>query len=120
MLERSPEQDHPPLFVVIDDAGELADGSAATPLETVVRRGRDVNVRVILAMESAAARGFSPWIREMRKDANGLLLTPDLDVDGDLLSIRLPRRSSRTFPPGRGYLVSNGQFVHLQVADDAN
>jgi S-DNA-T family DNA segregation ATPase FtsK/SpoIIIE len=116
---RSPDEEHAPLYVVIDDAGELADSPAATPLETILKRGRDVNVRVIAACESAAARGFSPWIREIRKDANGLLLTPDLDLDGDLLAIRLPRRSSRSFPPGRGYLVSGGRLVHLQVASDA-
>jgi S-DNA-T family DNA segregation ATPase FtsK/SpoIIIE len=74
---------------------------------------------MILAIESAAARGFSPWIRELRKDSTGPLLTPDLDLDGDLLSVRLPRRSSRTFPPGRAHLVKDGRLVHLQVAGDA-
>ena len=116
VLARSPDEDHRPLFIVIDDAGELADGAAATPLEHVLRRGRDVGVRVIAAFESSAARGFSPWIRELRKDGSGMLLTPDLDLDGDLLAIRLPRRGPRSFPPGRGYLVHNGQFVQLQVA----
>jgi S-DNA-T family DNA segregation ATPase FtsK/SpoIIIE len=118
VLARSPDEEHPLLFVVIDDAGELADGAAATPLEMILRRGRDVNVRVIASIESAAARGFSAWIRELRKDGNGLLLTPDVDLDGDLLAVRLPRRSSRIFPPGRGYLVSGGRVVHLQVAGD--
>jgi S-DNA-T family DNA segregation ATPase FtsK/SpoIIIE len=119
-LSRSAEDNHAPLFVVVDDAGELAETPAAAPLEAIVRIGRDVNVRVLAACEASAARGFSPWIREMRKDANGLLLTPDLDLDGDLLSIRLPRRSTRTFPPGRGYLVSGGRLVHMQVSQVAS
>jgi S-DNA-T family DNA segregation ATPase FtsK/SpoIIIE len=118
VLARSPDEDHTPMFVVIDDAGELADGAAATPLEGILRRGRDVNVRVIASIESAAARGFSAWIRELRKDANGLLLTPDADLDGDLLAVRLPRGRSRIYPPGRGYLVHNGHVALLHVAGD--
>jgi S-DNA-T family DNA segregation ATPase FtsK/SpoIIIE len=113
---RSADVAHTPLYVVVDDAGELADGAAAAPLETIVKRGRDVNVRMIAACESGAARGFTPWIRELRKDGNGLLLTPDLDMDGDLLSVRLPRRAARQFPPGRGYLVTGGRFMSVQVA----
>jgi S-DNA-T family DNA segregation ATPase FtsK/SpoIIIE len=120
LLERSPDTEHPAVFIVIDDAGELADSTAEAALETIVRRGRDVNVRVIVACESAAARGFSAWIRELRKDANGLLLTPDLDLDGDLLAVRLPRRSSRNFPPGRGYHVNGGRLVHVQVSADTS
>jgi S-DNA-T family DNA segregation ATPase FtsK/SpoIIIE len=118
VLGRSSDEHHLPLFVVVDDAGELADGAAATPLEAILRRGRDVNARVIASIESAAARGFSAWIRELRKDANGLLLTPDTDLDGDLLAVRLPRGRSRNFPPGRGYLVGGGQIVHAHVASE--
>jgi len=118
VLARSPDEDHTPMFIVIDDAGELADGAAATPMEAILRRGRDVNVRVIASIESAAARGFSAWIRELRKDANGLLLTPDADLDGDLLAVRLPRGRSRIYPPGRGYLVAGGHIALLHVAGD--
>ena len=116
--ERSPEARHRPLFVVVDDAGELSESIAASTLETLAKRGRDVNVRVIAACENAAARGYSPWIAELRKDANGLLLNPNLDLDGELLGVRLPRRSPRAPIPGRGYLVQGGQAVLVQVAGD--
>ncbi len=117
--DRSPDERHPPLFVVVDDAHELSESVAASSLEDLARRGRDVNVRIVAACENASARGYNPWIGELRKDGNGLLLCPNIDLDGDLLGVRLPRRSPRTPVPGRGYLVRSGQAALVQVAEDA-
>jgi S-DNA-T family DNA segregation ATPase FtsK/SpoIIIE len=106
-----------PLVVVIDDAEELAESIGAQPLEAVVRRGRDLDVRVVAACErQAAQRAFSGWLRELRKEEHGVLLSPDADVDGDLLGVRLPRRTNPIFPPGRGYLVERGTVQLVQVA----
>jgi S-DNA-T family DNA segregation ATPase FtsK/SpoIIIE len=82
----------------------------------LLRRGRDRGVHVVAALERGQARHYAPWIRELRKDGTGLLLDPDLDLDGELLSVRLPRRSNAFFPPGRGYLVVNGTARLIQVA----
>jgi S-DNA-T family DNA segregation ATPase FtsK/SpoIIIE len=74
-------------------------------------------VRVVAAVErNAAHRAFTGWLREMRQDQQGVLLSPVVDVDGDLLGARLPRRASVTFPPGRGYLVTRGAVELIQVA----
>ena len=106
-----------PVLVVVDDGEELAEALGAAPLETVVRRGRDLPIRVVAASERQAAhRAFGGWLRELRKEQHGLLLDPDLDVDGDILGTRLPRRSSPVFPPGRGYLVERGTIELVQVA----
>jgi S-DNA-T family DNA segregation ATPase FtsK/SpoIIIE len=118
VLSRSSEAEHPLLVVVVDDIGELADGPAALPLEEIARRGRDVNVRVIAACEVGQARSYSPLLRELRRDGNGLLLEPDLDADGDVLGVRLPRHSAVPFVPGRGFLVSRGRPALVQVATD--
>jgi DNA segregation ATPase FtsK/SpoIIIE, S-DNA-T family len=117
-LEHRPP-DRPPVVVVIDDGDELAESVAAPSLESIVRRGRDGDVRVICACErQAAQRAFGGWLRELRKEENGLLLAPDPDVDGDLLAVRLPRRSNPVFPQGRGYLVERGELQLVQVAAD--
>jgi S-DNA-T family DNA segregation ATPase FtsK/SpoIIIE len=109
----------PPVVVVIDDGDELAESVAAPALETIVRRGRDLGVRVACACErQAAQRAFGGWLRELRKEEHGLLLAPDPDVDGDLLAVRLPRRTNPVFPPGRGYLVQRGKLDLVQVAGD--
>jgi S-DNA-T family DNA segregation ATPase FtsK/SpoIIIE len=113
---RSGEGPEAPLIVVIDDAGELAEAVCAGAIEMLLRRGRDRGVHVVAALERGQARHYAPWIRELRKDGTGLLLDPDLDLDGELLSVRLPRRSNAFFPPGRGYLVVNGTARLIQVA----
>jgi DNA segregation ATPase FtsK/SpoIIIE, S-DNA-T family len=111
--------DRPPVVLVIDDGDELAESLAAPSLESIVRRGRDGDVRVICACErQAAQRAFGGWLRELRKEEHGLLLAPDPDVDGDLLGVRLPRRSNPVFPQGRGYLVERGELQLVQVAAD--
>jgi S-DNA-T family DNA segregation ATPase FtsK/SpoIIIE len=113
---RSGESGERPLVVIIDDAGELAEAVCAGAIETLLRRGRDRGVHVVAAFERGQARHYAPWIREVRKDGTGLLLDPDLDLDGELLGVRLPRRTNAHFPPGRGYLVLDGSARLIQVA----
>jgi S-DNA-T family DNA segregation ATPase FtsK/SpoIIIE len=113
---RSGDGGEPPLVIVVDDAGELAEAVCAGAIETLLRRGRDRDVHVVAALERGQARHYAPWIRELRKDGAGLLLDPDLDLDGELLGVRLPRRSNAFFPPGRGYLVAGGSARLIQVA----
>ncbi len=106
-----------PIVLVVDDGGELSDGKAGTALETIARRGRDLGVWVVAATEAQGAhRTFGGWLRELRNEEHGLLLVPQVDIDGDLLGVRLPRRSATTFPPGRGYLVQRGRIELIQVA----
>lgn len=103
-------------FVVIDDGGELQDPQTMLALERIVRLGRDRGVRVIAALETTAARALGNlWCRELRRDGHGLLLSPDLMADGDLLGVTLPRRSNVAAAPGRGYLVSRARTELLQV-----
>lgn len=109
--------DRGPTIVVVDDGDELAEGQTSMRLEAIVRRGRDQSVRLIGAVETRAAhRAYGGWISELRKTRQGLLLQPDLDIDGDLLGVRLPRRGSRVYPPGRGFLVYRGAIELVQVA----
>jgi S-DNA-T family DNA segregation ATPase FtsK/SpoIIIE len=103
--------------VVIDDGEEIAEGPAGGALEIVARRGRDRGVRLLAAVETRAAhRAYAGWVAELRKSRQGILLQPDVDIDGDLLSTRLPRRSGRAFPPGRAYLVHRGSAHLVQLA----
>ena len=105
-----------PILVVLDDAGELVESRFATSLEALIRRGRDRHLRILMSIETGQARHYAAWVREIRKDGRGMLLDPNLDVDGELLGARLPRRSNASFPPGRGYLVHDGRVTLAQVA----
>jgi DNA segregation ATPase FtsK/SpoIIIE, S-DNA-T family len=71
---------------------------------------------VLAAAERQVAPSFAPWLVELRKEKYGLLLEPDLAVDGDILGAQLPRRSNPLFPPGRGFLVERGAVELVQVA----
>ena len=105
-----------PLVLFIDDADEVSEGPAAYGLEPLAK-ARDGAMLMVAAAESVALhRSFTGWISELRKHKHGLLLDPDLDLDGDLLGVKLPRRQKQSFPPGRGYLVVRGRIELVQTA----
>ena len=116
ILMDASDPDAPPVLIVLDDAGELSESHVASSLEMIIKRGRDAHVRIIASLETGQARHYASWIRELRKDGRGLLLDPNLDLDGELLGVRLPRRSNAVFPPGRGYVVIDGRVDLAQVA----
>lgn len=105
-----------PLVVLVDDVDELFDTPASGALERLARRGRDREVRVVLACESKGAKTFSGVVPEVRKSRRALLLMPDLFLDGDLVGVQLPRRTSIAFVPGRGFLADRGRVELVQVA----
>ncbi|MPY93895.1 MAG: hypothetical protein GEV08_12770, partial [Acidimicrobiia bacterium] len=103
-----------PLVVLVDDAELVEDPNGA--LERLVA-SRDELVSVIAAGRADALRSsYGPWLRLVRQSRAGLLLVPDADLDGDLLSIRLPRRHAARLYAGRGYLVQAGDAELVQVA----
>ncbi len=108
--------DAAPVLVVLDDGGELAESHVASSLEMLLKRGRDGHLRFLMSLQTGQARHYSAWIRESRKDGRGMLLDPSLDLDGELLGARLPRRTNAVFPPGRGYVVTDARVALAQVA----
>ncbi|MFM8857795.1 MAG: FtsK/SpoIIIE domain-containing protein [Actinomycetota bacterium] len=105
------------IVVVVDDGEELADGASSSSLSEIMRRGRDVGVIVLAAVSTTAAhRSFGGWISDLKRTRHAVLLMPDVDVDGDLVSVRLPRKSTRRFVQGRGYFVNRGDIAFVQVA----
>ena len=46
----------------------------------------------------------------------GVLLRPDIDLDGDILGAQLPRRAPVAMVAGRGYLACAGEVELVQVA----
>ena len=113
---RDHESNPCPWLVVVDDGEELADTPGGNALATLLRRARDVDLTVLAAVQTHTAhRAFGGWITGLRKVRNGIILNPNVDTDGDLYGVRLPKKASRRFPPGRGYLVSRGPVDYVQV-----
>ena len=103
----------PPAVIVVDDGGELAELGV---LETLARRGRDANVRLLAAAETQAAqRAYGGWLRELRNGRRALLLQADPETDGELVGIKLPRGGGPLLRPGLGYLVAPGTAELVQV-----
>jgi S-DNA-T family DNA segregation ATPase FtsK/SpoIIIE len=104
-------------LIVIDDGDEFPDGKISGALETVLKRGRDIGVITLAAAQThVVRRTYSGWLTEARNQKHGLLLQPDVEIDGDMLGVRLPRKSGQQFPQGRGFLARRGSATLIQVA----
>lgn len=99
-----------PVLFVIDDYDLLRQddeyGQAGTALAKIARRGGAVGVHVLVACSNVELRGsYDDLIRYMTQVRAGILLQPDLELDGDLFSMRLRRTGEAAPPPGRGHLI---------------
>jgi S-DNA-T family DNA segregation ATPase FtsK/SpoIIIE len=104
--------DGTPVLLLVDDV-EAVDPDGRVMPEVLGRP----DVVVLCAGRADTLRGlYSHWTRTVRQSRAGLLLQPDVDLDGDLLAVRLPRRTTTAIGPGRGYLCSGGEVDLLQVA----
>jgi S-DNA-T family DNA segregation ATPase FtsK/SpoIIIE len=101
-------------LLVIDDA-DLVDDPGGHLARLVATRRPDLHVVIAGRPEGLRSR-FGHFTQEVRRARQGLLLRPDRDIDGDLLSTRLPRRGAVRFDIGRGYLVHDGQCQLVQTA----
>jgi DNA segregation ATPase FtsK/SpoIIIE, S-DNA-T family len=59
---------------------------------------------------------YGHWVHLVRRSRLGVVLQPDVDVDGELLGAILPRRQAVPVRPGCGYLVVDGRAELVQLA----
>lgn len=104
-----------PLLVLIDDADRVDD--VDSQLEKLVT-ATPTGVHVIASGRADALRAaYGHWTRALRRSKTGVLLRPEVDLDGELLGVTLPRRSVIGMVPGRGWLVADGGASLIQVAE---
>ena len=107
-----------PVLLLIDDAERFDDGDQA--IATLLATERP-GLCVVAAGRSADLRSlYSHWTRAVRKSRCGVLLQPDVDYDGELLGVTLPRRSPVALTVGRGYAASGGAVRLVQTASAAS
>ncbi|MFL4474285.1 FtsK/SpoIIIE domain-containing protein [Paeniglutamicibacter sp. MACA_103] len=100
-----------PVVLLIDDAERFEDSDQS--LANLLSSGQQVCV--IAAGRSADLRGlYAHWTKTLRKSRCGVLLVPDVDYDGELLGVTLPRRAPVAVTPGRGYLCVGGASAFIQ------
>jgi S-DNA-T family DNA segregation ATPase FtsK/SpoIIIE len=103
-----------PVVLFVDDAEGFEDVDEA--IGGLLAAGRP-DLHVIAAGRSDALRSlYRHWTQTVRRSKNGLLLRPNIDMDGELAGVTLPRRSPVPFVVGRGYLAQNGEMEIVQLA----
>jgi len=102
-----------PALLLVDDADAVDDSGRA--LVDLVG-DPDGRVHVVAAGRADGLRALGHWTAAVRGSRNGLLLQPDLNLDGGLFGVALPRRPPPPARPGCGYLVSAGAFGLIQAA----
>jgi DNA segregation ATPase FtsK/SpoIIIE, S-DNA-T family len=100
--------------ILIDDAETVEDPDEA--IITLLKQ-RLPEVHLIVAGRADTLRSaYGHWTQQVRRSRSGVLLRPDVDMDGDLLSVRLPRRTSVPITIARGWLVNDGTAELIQAA----
>jgi S-DNA-T family DNA segregation ATPase FtsK/SpoIIIE len=100
-------------MLLIDDADMVDDPTRA--LSDLFGASR-ANLHTIVAGRADALRTLGHWSVGARRSRTGLLLQPDVQIDGPLLGVTLPRRPTPPVRPGCGYRVDPGGFELVQVA----
>jgi S-DNA-T family DNA segregation ATPase FtsK/SpoIIIE len=104
------------VVVVADDIEDFPDPISQL-LESWARRGREEPIRIVAAGDNRAMlRSYSGLASELRRSKCGLLLCADLNVDGDLLGVRLRSEAESIVGAGRGFAVRGGAVELIQVA----
>jgi S-DNA-T family DNA segregation ATPase FtsK/SpoIIIE len=105
-----------PVLCLCDDVDSFPE-AASSALEALARRGRDEPVRVVASADNRwALRAYGGLVPEVRRSKQALLLCPDVDLDGDLVGVRLRPPLEVLTGPGRGFLVQTGHAELVQIA----
>jgi DNA segregation ATPase FtsK/SpoIIIE, S-DNA-T family len=102
------------VLVLVDDAEAVDDAGGS--LERLSTSDRSGLLFVAAGRNDVIRTGYSHWTRPLRRSKLGVLLRPDVDLDGDILGASLPRRAPVAMVPGRGYLVNSGEPELVQLA----
>ncbi|SFC44684.1 DNA segregation ATPase FtsK/SpoIIIE, S-DNA-T family [Nocardioides terrae] len=107
---------HSSVLVLCDDADTYGE-RASSALEELARTGRDAPVRVVATSDNRwAQRAYTGLVPEVRRSKQALLLAPEVELDGDLVGVRLRAPLEPIGMPGRGFLVTGGRAELIQLA----
>lgn len=109
-----------PTILVIDDAHQITEGEDA--LKDLLATTNQQLLIIAAGRNDDLRSAYGKWTATLRKSRLGILLHPNRDYDGDLLGVRLPRRSPVKMTAGRGYACEGGTATLIQavtVRDDA-
>ncbi|GGF56847.1 cell division protein FtsK [Marmoricola endophyticus] len=100
------------LVLLIDDAESFADSDQS--IAGLVAANLP-NVKLVVAGRADDLRTtYGHWTNAVRKSRCGMLLVPNVDYDGDLLGVSLPRKAPAGPATARGYLAQGGSVEYTQ------
>jgi S-DNA-T family DNA segregation ATPase FtsK/SpoIIIE len=105
-------------LVLVDDAAALREGPMGAVMTALVQQARDKGFGLVIAGQGDdLGGGFSGWIHEARKGRQGIVLSPQEPLAGDLFGGRVQRTSLQPrIMPGRAVLFDgSGDQVLIQV-----
>jgi S-DNA-T family DNA segregation ATPase FtsK/SpoIIIE len=100
--------------ILIDDADSLDDPDDAI-VNLLKQNLTDVHL-VVAGRADTLRSAYGHWTQQVRRSRSGVLLRPDIDMDGDLLGVRLPRRTPVPITIARGWLANDGAAELIQAA----
>lgn len=104
-----------PALLVIDDAEAVDDASGR--LAVLAARGSGLCIAAA-GRPDALRQTYGHWTGVVRRSRLGLVATGGTDLDGDLLSVALPRHSPVAARPGLWWVADNGAVRLMQMAMD--
>ncbi|GAA1610286.1 FtsK/SpoIIIE domain-containing protein [Actinoplanes couchii] len=115
LLAGTPE----PVVIVMDDADNLAKSMADSLLTEIARTGAEKRRGLVVAGQTdRLLSGFSGWIPEVRRNRQGLLISPQAPGDGELIGGKVPRSRLGGDKPGRAFLSDGtGKLTTIQIPE---
>lgn len=104
-----------PALLVIDDAEAVDDASGR--LATLAARESGLCIAAA-GRPDALRQTYGHWTGVVRRSRLGLIATGGTDLDGDLLSVLLPRHSPVAARPGLWWVADSGAVRLMQMAMD--
>lgn len=107
------------MVFVVENFTEFADSDAERPMKELLKA---INRSDHFLIADGDINSFSSsfgLLGELKSNRHGIALKPDA-YDGDsLFKVPFPRVKRHEFPPGRGFMVQNGQrtLVHLPLVE---
>ncbi len=104
-----------PVLLVVDDAEAVHDTSGRLAEMATVGSGLCI---AAAGRPEALRQTYGHWTGVLRRSRLGLIATGGTDLDGDLLSVQLPRRSPVSSRPGLWWVADGGDVRLMQLAVD--
>ncbi len=107
--------DNSPALLVIDDAEAVDDASGRLAGLATVGNGLCI---AAAGRPDAMRHTYGHWTGVVRRSRLGFIASGGSDIDGDLLSMQLPRRSPVPARPGLWWVADGGAVRLMQLAVD--